>query len=109
MTEKRRKYLDIIREIFSGKILSREFFRNHAKLALLVVILAFLYIYNSFEVNAQVATIKRLKEDIKEARYTMLELSAEHTQMTRSSEISKELHKRGSKVEESVTPPIQVK
>lgn len=109
MTEKKRKYFNLTKEILSGKILSRQFFRKQAGLAGFIALLIFAYIYNGFIVNGQQARIRALREEIKEARYEMLELSSQHTQMTRSSAINAELKRRNSKVEESVVPPIQVK
>lgn len=98
-----------LKEILSGSIFTREFFRKQYKLLALIALLTFIYIYNGFLSQSQQRRIKMLNEEIKEARYEMLELSSEYTQMTRPSAINIQLHEKGSRVHESVTPPTLVK
>lgn len=98
-----------LKEILSGSIFTRGFFRKQYKLLALIALLTFIYIYNGFLSQGQQRRIKVLNEEIKEAQYEMLELSSRYTQMTRPSAINQQLKEKGSKVHESVTPPTLVK
>lgn len=98
-----------IKEILSGGIYIRGFFRKQYKLLALIAILTFIYIYNGFLSQSQQRQIKVLKEEITEARYEMLEISSQYTQMTRPSAISRQLKQQGSNIEEATTPPTLIK
>ncbi len=98
-----------IKEILSGSIFATDFFRKQYKLLALIAALTFVYIYSGFQSQSQQRRIKVLNEEIKEARYEMLELSSEYTQMTRPSAISRRLKEQNSPVHESVTPPTLIK
>ena len=108
MSEKQKNRISL-KEILSGSIFTRDFFRQQYKLLALIAALTFVYIYSGFQSQSQQRKIKVLNEEIKEARYEMLELSSKYTQMTRPSAINQQLQEKGSKVHESVTPPILVK
>ena len=106
-TEKKDR--NILKDILSGGIFTRGFVRKQYKLFALIAFLVFVYIYNGFLSQGQQRKIKVLNEEIKAARYEMLELSSKYTQMTRPSEINRQLKEKGSKVTESVTPPTRIK
>lgn len=92
----------------SGNIFTREFFRKQYKLLILIAALLFIYIYNGFQCESQERRIRRLQAEIKDARYEMLDLSAEYTRLTRPSNIAEQLQKNGSPIKESTIPPILV-
>lgn len=98
-----------LKEILSGSIFTNDFFRKQYKLLALIAFLIFVYIYNGFRSQGQQRQIKLLNEEIKEARYEMLELSSRYTQMTRPSAINRQLKEKGSGVQESTTPPTLIK
>ena len=109
MSKEKEKKHWALKDFLSGSIITHGFFRKQYKLLALIAFLVFVYIYNGFLSQGQQRRIKVLNEEIKEARYEMLELSSQYTQMTRPSAISRQLHTKGSKVHESITPPTLVK
>ncbi len=108
MNKEKRHRLSL-KEILSGSFFTREFFRRQYKLLALIAFLIFVYIYNGFLWQGQQRQIRVLSEEIKEARYEMLELSSKYTQMTRPSAINQQLKEKGSNIHESVTPPTLIK
>ena len=98
-----------LQEILSGNIFTREFFRKQYKLLLLIAALLFVYMYNGFQCQRQDRQIQSLEQQIKDARYELLDLSAEYTEITRPSTLNRTLQEQNSKVKESTTPPILVK
>lgn len=97
-----------LQEVLSGNIFTREFIRKQYKLLILIAVLLFVYIYNGFSCESQERKIVRLQEDVKNARYEMLDLSAEYTQLTRPSNVAEQLRENGSRVKESTTPSIMI-
>ncbi len=98
-----------LQEVLSGNIFTRDFFKRQYKLLILIAVLLFVYIYNGFQCESQERRIQRLQTEIKDARYEMLDLSAEYTKLTRPSHIAEQLATSGSNIKESTTPPIMVK
>lgn len=98
-----------LKEVLSGNIFTKEFFRKQLPWLLLVVFFVFVYINNGFRAQAQQQRINALQRDIKEARYLMLDLSSEYTTLTRRSAISSQLQRNNSNVRESVHPAIRIR
>ena len=98
-----------LQEILSGNIFTRDFFKKQYKLLILIGVLLFVYIYNGFQCESQERRIKRMQQEMKDARYEMLDLSAEYTRMTRPSTIAEQLRLQGSSIKESTTPPKMVR
>lgn len=97
-----------IQEILSGNIFTHDFFRKQYKLFLLIAALLFIYIYNGFECQKQARQMARLEQQIKDAHYELLDLSAEYTEMTRPSTLNRLLKERNSQVRESTIPPTLI-
>lgn len=95
-----------LQDFLSGNFTTKEFLKRQYPFILLVVGLLFFYVYLGHRSQAQQREIKHLKKEIKEARYEMLDLSAEYTQRTLPSNLQQELKANESNVKESVTPPI---
>lgn len=95
-----------IQEILSGDFLKKEFFFRQRYLAILLLALFFVYIYNGFQSDSQRNHITRLQKEITEARYELLDISAEYTQLTRPSAIAERLQQQNSNIKQSNRPPI---
>ena len=98
-----------LQDILSGNILEKEFFRRQYRLVALVVVLIFISIYSGFQGEKNEQKIQVLQKQIKEARYELLDISAQYTEMTRPSTLNQRLKEENSRVKESVTPPTLVK
>ncbi|MBQ9705662.1 MAG: hypothetical protein IJV55_05710 [Paludibacteraceae bacterium] len=98
-----------LQEVLSGNIFRRGFFRRQYKLIALVALLLFVYIYNGFQCDSQQRRILQLQQQITEARYELLDISAEYTTKTRPSNIAGQLSRHNSKITESTTPPVMIK
>lgn len=98
-----------LKDVLSGNILTKDFFLRQLPLILLIVFFTFVYINNGFRAQNQQRTINTLQRAIKEARYEMLDLSSEYTDMTKRSTISEQLRQNNSKVHESLYPAILIK
>ncbi len=97
-----------IRDILSGNIFTKEAVRKQWMLIALIVFLIFVYINNGFKTTRQLGETRRLQKEIKEARFTMLDLSADYAKISKPSAIAKQLKEDGSKVTESPKPAILI-
>lgn len=96
------------REILSGNVFTKEAFRRQWPLIALIAFWVFVYVACGFRMAGQQAEIKRLQKQLREARFTMLELSADYVKMSKPSAIADKLKSEDSKVKESNNPPIAV-
>lgn len=95
-----------LQDFLSGNFTTKEFLKRQYPFFILIVGLLFFYVYLGHRSQAQQREIKHLRKEIKEARYEMLDLSAEYTQRTLPSHLQQELKADDSNVKESVTSPI---
>lgn len=98
-----------IRDILSGNIFTKEAVRKQWALIALIVFFTFVYINNGFKATGQQAEIRKLQKEIKEARFTMLDLSADYAKISKPSAIAEQLKEDGSMVTESQRPAILIK
>ncbi len=96
------------REILSGNVFTQEAFKRQWALIALIAFWIFVYVACGFRMAGQQAQIKQLQRELREARFTMLELSADYVNMSKPSAIADKLESEDSKVKESSNPPIAV-
>lgn len=97
-----------MRDVLSGNIFTKEAVRKQWPLIALVAFFTFVYINNGFKAVGQQSQIKRLQKEIREARFTMLDLSADYVKISKSSAIAKQLQTDNSQVKEPTKPAILV-
>lgn len=98
-----------IKEILSGDILKRGWFRRQYKLVLLVAALIFVYIYAGYRSQRQQKHLSDLQRELQDAHFEQLTVNAQLVEQTRQSAVAAELKARGSDVCESNTPPTRIR
>ena len=98
-----------IAQIMDGSFLGTDFFRQQYKFMLLVVVLLILYIGNRYSVNAKIAEVDRLKQELTETRYEALVQNSNLMQESRQSHIRKLVEERGLDLRETTQPPFHLK
>lgn len=97
-----------IRDILSGNIFTKEAVRKQWLLLALIAFFTFVYINNGFRAMGQEAQIRKLRKEIKEARFMLFDLSADYARISKPSAIAKQLKEQGSTVTESSKPAILI-
>ncbi|MCM1034989.1 MAG: FtsL-like putative cell division protein [Paludibacter sp.] len=98
-----------LKDVLSGNIFTKAFFRRHALLLLLITFFILIYIGNGLRAQHQQQQIVRLQKQINESRELMLDLSREYTMLTKRSSINYLLQQQNSRVHESSYPVILIK
>ncbi|MDD2618625.1 MAG: FtsL-like putative cell division protein [Bacteroidales bacterium] len=92
-------------EFLDGSFLDKNFFRKHAKLLLLIVVLLFVYISNHYSVIMKLAEINRLQVELNDVKYEALMYSSELMQESRQSHIKSMVEEKGLELKELTEPP----
>jgi hypothetical protein len=93
-----------ILNIFLGNYIAGEA-KSMLPYIVFVTILAIIYIFNGFAMNAQHRKHSRLTEQVKELRSKAMTINAQKMQDMQRSSILKRCQERGIELEESVVPP----
>ncbi len=96
------------REIIGGEILTRNFFVKQLPFFLFVVLLIFTYIANR---NGAEKTVRRsviMQQENKRLRARYISTSFELMNMSKQSEVAKDLKNRGLNLKESLEPPKKI-
>ncbi len=101
--------LERIKEVLSGDIFTKDFFKKQYKLLLMIAAFFLIYINSGFRGQAQQQKIRELQNDITEAKTIHSDLSREYTTLTRPSYLNKQLQESGCKVRESLEPIVVIK
>ncbi len=96
------------KDVLSGNIFTKDFFKKQYKLLLFIAGLLFVYIAFGFRGQEQQREIQRLQNEISVTNSILTDLSHEYTTLTRPSYLNEQLKKSGSKVRESETPVIKI-
>lgn len=97
-----------LKEIFSGEIFAKEWFRQQYKLIILIASLIFLYVYIGYETQRQQHRLSSIQKKVEDAYFVKTTLNAELMSSTRQSIVSEELQRRGSTVKESKIAPLYI-
>ena len=95
--------------ILGGGILKEDFIVRHTKMIVLIVILLFFYISNRYTCLMKIREIDHLQEQLKDAKFEALSISAQHTGNTRPSQIEERVKQQGLGLEKAKTPPYKLK
>ena len=98
-----------LKDILSGDILAKQWFKQQYKLILLSGGLIFIYIYNGYLGERQQYHLSNLKKELQDAQFVKQTLHAQVMNNTRQSYIAAELSARGSKVKESRRAATRIK
>ena len=97
------------RDFVGGGILNKSFVKKQWGVIVLLVILSFFYIGNRYYCEHQLEEIDRLQQKLTEAKYTYLTKSRDLMTMSRQSEVTKIINRKGINLVESTVPPTNVK
>lgn len=97
-----------LRHFVNGQLFTLSIVRRQLWLALWIVVLFFYYINNRYETEMQISTISRLNQQLVDARYENLTISAELEEMSRKSKIYDLLQERGLQLNTGRQPPILI-
>ena len=95
-----------IRKILRGDFLHIKFWKDNMRYLVLLFVLFFLMVLLNMIGTFKVAEIAGLRKDINELREHSVYLSAEIMQMTRISEVYKEVEKRELGLKKLSKPPL---
>ena len=97
-----------LKDILSGNILTKAWFRRQYKVIGLISALIFVYIHCGYLAQRQQRNLSELQKELQDAQFVQLSLSAELMEKTRQSSISKMLTEKESKIKPSNTPAIRI-
>ncbi len=96
--------------VLGGDILNARWFRKHALLILLIIILTILYITNRYASQQEMIKIDALKKELEDKRYDALTRSSQLLQRCRQSRIEEYLKSVGdSTLGMNTEPPFEIK
>ena len=97
-----------VRDILNGEILTKKFFQKQYGLLIMIAVLTFLYVDNRYYCETQLAKEIELKRKIQDAKYESLTISAELMEISRQSNVMREVNINGLGLIENTTPPIVI-
>jgi cell division protein FtsL len=105
---KKKKRISVM-YILGGGILKEDFVIRHTKIIVLIVILLFFYISNRYTCMIKIREIDRLQEQLKEAKYEALSVSAQLAGNTRPSQVEELVKRQGLNLEKATEPPYKLR
>ena len=97
-----------LKDILSGDVLKKGWFKKQYRLILLIAGMIFMYIYCDYLGQAQQHKLSTLKKELQDLHFDKTPLNAQLMSSTRQSAISKALQERGSKVKETNIAPTRI-
>lgn len=97
-----------VRDILNGEILTKKFFQKQYGLLIMIAVLTFLYVDNRYYCETQLAKEIELKKKIQDGKYESLTISAELMEISRQSNVMREVNANGLGLIENTTPPIVI-
>ena len=97
-----------VRDIINGEILTKKFFQKQYGLIIMIAVLTFLYVDNRYYCETQLAKEIELKRKIQDAKYESLTISAELMEISRQSNVMREVNANGLNLIENTTPPLVI-
>jgi hypothetical protein len=92
----RRRFGNALKDLLGGEILKTRTFRLFPYLAF-ITFLAFIYIANNYYAERKIREINRLRKELKEIRYEYITTKSRLTEMTRQSQLVRQLDQSGLK------------
>ncbi|NPA37719.1 MAG: hypothetical protein GXO47_12820 [Chlorobi bacterium] len=94
-----------VKDIFTGRLVTRKFFRKQMLFVFYLAVLGFFYIMNHHEVERMQKELHSLNEEVKELRFEAVTTSSELMSMSKPSEVLRRMKKMGVEMEELKEPP----
>ena len=94
-----------VKDVFTGRVLTRKFIRKQMRFVLFVAFIGFLYISNHHKVEKMQKELFRLNEEVKELRFEAVTTSSDLMSMSKPSEVIRRMDKMGVEMEELKEPP----
>lgn len=97
-----------IKDILSGDVLSRGWFKQQYKVILLISGLIFLYIYSGYQSQRQQRILSDLQKELQDVQLTQLTLNTELMNKSRQSSVARMLKEKGSAIKETNKPATRI-
>lgn len=97
-----------IKDVLSGDILTKAWFKRQYKVIGLISALIFIYIHCGYLAQRQQRTLSELQKELQDSKFVQLSINAEFMEKTRQSSISNMLIEKESKLKASNTPAIRI-
>jgi len=96
------------KNIFQGRFVSLEFFKQNAKYIVFVVFMALAYIANKFVYQSGIQELMTLKTELADAQTDLVNSSAKYNSMILESEMTKLMRERHIDLSAPMDPPYQL-
>ena len=100
--------IKFLRDILSGDIFAKDWFRQQHKLILLICGLFFVYIYFGYQSERQQHQLNNLNKELQDAQFTQQTINAQVMTLTRQSSIARLLEEKGSNLKETHQSAIKI-
>lgn len=97
------------RDFISGRILTHELVAGQMSFIVFLVILAIIYIANSYHYNSLLRTEQKLRKEVKNLRAESITTAAQYMSISRQSEVVKLVEAKGLGLVESKVPPKKIR
>lgn len=98
-----------LQEVLNGQILTGAFFRSQYKLIAIIAAGIFFYIWAGIRAQREHHHLTQLRKELQDAQYEQLTIHANLTDLTKQSEVARELQERGSRLRENTSPVIAIR
>jgi hypothetical protein len=99
---------DFWKELMSGTMVTEKLILRNLGYLILLTILGTLYIGNRFHAESLTRQINKLQKEVRDLRSEALSTSADLMSVSKQSEVTKLVKKRGLGLEELTTPPFKI-
>ena len=106
--ERKESKLGSIKDLLDGSLIANDFIVRQLPYIVFLVLLAFIYIANRYNAEKVVRESIELTKEINELRAEAITTSSELMFISKQSEVSKLVQKRGLGLKESVEPPRKI-
>lgn len=106
--ERKESKLGSIKDLLDGSLIANDFVVKQLPYIVFLVVLAFIYIANRYHAEKVVRANIELSQEISDLRAEAITTSSELMFISKQSEVSKLIEKRGLGLKESVVPPGRI-
>lgn len=106
--ERKESKLGSIKDLLDGSLIANDFVVKQLPYIVFLVVLAFIYIANRYHAEKVVRANIELSQEISDLRAEAITTSSELMFISKQSEVSKLIEKRGLGLKESVVPPRRI-
>ncbi len=99
----------LLRDLIDGRILTRYIVVKQLPYILFLTFLAIIYIGNRYHAEKVVRETTNLQERLEELRSDAISIESKLFNLSKQSNVSKEIKKRGLELYESIVPPKRIK